>query len=241
MDTDLRERLAGFGSLPEAQLPVGEVALWLAYRDQPETRITRYMRHLETVAEHVASAGRGAQSLRDRVAALRDVIYRFHGYAGDDETYDDVQNANLIRVIDRRKGLPVALGILVLDAARAQGWDVCGLNFPGHFLLRLSLNGENTIVDPFQSLRRLGAEELQRVLERVHGRKVKLRPEFIRRVSDRDVLLRLQNNIKSRALGQRDLARAIEVLDSMVLIAPEQSALADELAQLRRRLKGRLN
>jgi len=241
MDTDLRERLAGFGALPETELPIGEVALWLAYRDAPEVRLSRYLRHLETMAEHVASAARGAQSLRDRVASLRDVIYRFHGYCGDDETYDDVQNANLVRVIDRRKGLPVALGVMVLNAARAQGWDICGLNFPGHFLLRLSLAGEHTIVDPFQALRRLGGEDLGRVLERVQGRKVRLRAEFIRSVSDRDVLVRLQNNIKSRALAQRDTARAIEVLESMVLIAPEQASLADELATLRRRQRGRLN
>ena len=42
-------------------------------------------------------------------------------YRGDEETYDDLDNANLMRVIERRKGLPVALGILYLYAARSQG------------------------------------------------------------------------------------------------------------------------
>jgi len=55
-------------------------------------------------------------------AALTQVMAEEHGYGGDRQHYDDLQNANLIRVIDRRRGLPVALGILYLHAARAQGW-----------------------------------------------------------------------------------------------------------------------
>ncbi len=35
-----------------------------------------------------------------------------HRYHGDTLTCHDLQNANPMRVIDRRKGLPVALGIL---------------------------------------------------------------------------------------------------------------------------------
>ena len=63
--------------------------------------------------------------------ALNDIILLKHGYSGDELTYDDLQNANLMRVIDRRKGLPVALGILYLHAARAQGWDRSVSAFPG--------------------------------------------------------------------------------------------------------------
>ena len=62
-------------------------------------------------------------------ALARTFCERFD-YRGDSETYDDTQNADLIRVIRRRRGLPVALGILYLHAARAQGWPAVGLNFP---------------------------------------------------------------------------------------------------------------
>ena len=45
---------------------------------------------------------------------LAEVIARSYGYRGDSDTYDDLQNADLVRVIERRKGLPVALSILYL-------------------------------------------------------------------------------------------------------------------------------
>ena len=65
--------------------------------------------------------------------ALAEVIARSYGYRGDTESYDDLQNADLVRVIERRKGLPVALSILYLDVARRQGWEAEGLAFPGAF------------------------------------------------------------------------------------------------------------
>jgi regulator of sirC expression with transglutaminase-like and TPR domain len=240
-DADIRERLAAFGALPDDKLSIAEAALWLAKRDLATANIGSYLHHLRVLADDVATASRGVDRLRGRVACLREVLFRQHKYVGDAESYDDLQNANLMRVIDRRKGLPVALGILAVHAARRQGWDICGLNFPGHFLLRVSLAGESVIVDPFERLRRLTAEELRALLARVHGRAVPLRAEFIRRVSDREILLRLQNNIKSRALASGDMPRAFDVLDSMVLIAPGNAGLNDELATLRARLKGKLN
>ena len=67
----------------------------------------------------------------------REVLFRIHGYAGDTETYDDIQTL-ISCVIDRRKGLPVALGILLIHMARAQGWSITGLVPTGHFHPRLT-------------------------------------------------------------------------------------------------------
>jgi regulator of sirC expression with transglutaminase-like and TPR domain len=87
----------------------------------------------------------------DRVAALTQVMAEEHGYNGDRQHYDDLQNANLIRVIDRRRGLPVALGILYLHAARAQGWRAAGINFPGHFLIAVEHDGERAHPRPVRA------------------------------------------------------------------------------------------
>ncbi|MCZ6863938.1 MAG: tetratricopeptide repeat protein [Alphaproteobacteria bacterium] len=49
------------------------------------------------------------------------------------------------------------------------------------------------------------------------------------------MLIRLQNNIKLRAIQDGDLARAAEILHTMVLIAPDQAASRCELAALHAR------
>ena len=95
--------------------------------------------------QHVAAmASDLADLVRRRGASpeqLAEVIARSYAYRGDGESYDDLQNADLVRVIERRKGLPVALSILYLHVARAQGWDAEGLAFPAHFLIRVGIDG----------------------------------------------------------------------------------------------------
>ena len=148
------------------------------------------------------------------------------------ETYDDPQNANLMRVIDRRKGLPVALGILAIHAGRTQGWEIAGLNFPGHFLLRLSKLGEDVLIDPFNEARLVVNEDLQKIFWRIHNQNMPEQSDFVQSVSDRDILVRLQNNIKIRALREGDKERAIKILQSIVLITPTSVEFLAELAML---------
>ncbi len=65
-----------------------------------------------------------------RAGALAGLMTGRWRYPGDRDSYDDPANANLIRVIERRRGLPVALGVLWLHCARAAGWDAFGVDFP---------------------------------------------------------------------------------------------------------------
>ena len=164
------------------------------------------------------------------------IILLKYGYSGDELTYDDLQNANLIRVVDRRKGLPVALGILYIHAARAQGWDMAGLAFPGHFLVRLSEGRERVIIDPFHGGTICGAAELRDLLKAATGRESQLLPEHYAAVSDRDVLLRLQNNLKARLLQAQDTQRALMVLETMLMLAPDLAELWYEAGMLHRHL-----
>src|SRR6202035_5412050 len=100
------------GTSPSPILPVAEAALALASFDRPRVGLARYRQHLDAVARDVGRhAGPGAD-LPARANALNEIVLLKYGYSGDELTYDDLQNANLMRVIAGRKGLPVALGIL---------------------------------------------------------------------------------------------------------------------------------
>jgi len=120
----------------------------------------------------------------------------------------------------------------VIHCARSRGWAVSGVNFPGHFLLRFAFEGESVLVDPFEKLQRWDMDDLAASLARFSGGKPEPKAEHIRSVPDRDVLLRLQNNIKTRALSSKDNDRAIDVLETMRLIAPGQFELIEELTML---------
>ncbi len=228
--------LRALGASDGRVLPIAEAALALASFERPRVDFARYREHLQAIARDVARHPGAAGNLAERAQALNEIILLKYCYSGDELTYDDLQNANLMRVVDRRKGLPVVLGILFIDAARAQGWDAAGLAFPGHFLIRLSQDAERLILDPFHHGQICGAAELRELLKAVVGPDSELSPQYYARVSDRDVLLRLQNNLKSRLLHQQRYARAVKVVETMLMLAPDLPELWREAALLHREL-----
>jgi regulator of sirC expression with transglutaminase-like and TPR domain len=168
--------------------------------------------------------------------ALAEVIARSYAYRGDSETYDDLQNADLAKVIERRKGLPVALSILYLHIARAQGWDAEGLAFPAHFLIRVGIDGARHVVDPFHEGVVREAAELRELLQKVLGPDAELTPAHFDPVFDRDVLLRLENNVRLRLARREDWPGAARSLERMLAVAPDRPELLFELGQLDARL-----
>jgi regulator of sirC expression with transglutaminase-like and TPR domain len=222
---EAKRTLQRIGAAPDDPFALGEAALALAALDRPRVPLDRYRRHLDELGNDISRISAGSVSLEDRRAALNNVLIDKHGYVGDQLNYDDLQNANLIHVIDRRKGLPVALGILYIHTARTQGWPISGLAFPGHFLLRLGNGGERLVLDPFHAGMARAPHELRDLLKAMSGSDAELRPEHYQEASDREILLRLQNNIKLRLVQQKDAAGAESIVMRMLMIAPEQTAL----------------
>jgi regulator of sirC expression with transglutaminase-like and TPR domain len=230
---EVEEALRRVGREDDSRIDLAEAALMLAAFGRPDAPVDPYRDHLGRLAVETAEAVSGANSLEDKVDAVNAVLFEHHGYQGDSKSYDDMQNADLMRVIDRRKGLPVALGILYIHVARAQGWRCDGTNFPAHFLVRLESEDAATMVDAFHGGQELDRDALERRLESLIGEGTELEPEYCAAVSNRAVLIRLQNNIKLRAMESGDVAHAAEILHTMILIAPHQAEPRCELAALR--------
>jgi regulator of sirC expression with transglutaminase-like and TPR domain len=201
----------------------------LAALDHPDRSLAAYTIHLDEMAAAASRDARTATQTEGVVEKLPALLKGRFCYDGDRVNYDDPKNADLIEVIERRRGLPVALGILYMHTARAAGCVATGLSAPGHFLVRLTVAGRDVILDPFNgsvmardklvappALRAAAVEEI----------------DVLEPVSDTDVLLRLQNNLKLRASEAGDHAKALIMAERMALIAPKRAELWLELARL---------
>jgi regulator of sirC expression with transglutaminase-like and TPR domain len=236
--TDPRAALDAIGSLPDTEIDIADAALHLARIDAPEADWQSARAHLSELAREIVAIAHDSPDdhLASRAAALSTLLASRHGYAGDSETYDDLANANLIGVIERRKGLPVALGILWLHAARAAGWAAHGADFPGHFLVALEGRGTQGVLDVFNAGMPLGAPALRALLKRVEGEAAELRPGLLRPMATRRVLLRLQQNIVTRRLRGSDLAGALACTEDMLRIAPDAADPWRQAAFMNQRL-----
>jgi regulator of sirC expression with transglutaminase-like and TPR domain len=236
--SDARTALEAIGVLPDTEIDIGDAALQLARIDVPDADWLAARAHLSDLArDAVELAGTiGTNDLSMRAEALAGLIAGRYAYSGDAETYDDPANANLIRVIERRKGLPVALGILWLHTARAAGWGAHGVDFPAHFLIVLEGKGTQAVIDVFGGGVTLDARDLRVLLKRVEGEQAELRPGLLRPMNVRRVLLRLQNNIMSRRVQAGDLAGALTCTEDMLRIAPDHADLWRQAAVMNQRL-----
>ncbi|MEQ8652815.1 MAG: transglutaminase-like domain-containing protein [Kiloniellales bacterium] len=231
---EVEAALAVMGRGEDQDINVAEAALLLAALDRPKVGLKHYRDHLQQIAEQLAE--RRAEGLEEQRQALNALLFDALGYAGDSETYDDLQNANLMRVIDRRRGLPVALTILYLHAARTQGWSADALRFPGHVVVRLSGSDGRVIVDPFNRGGRLDPQDLRHLVKAIGGAEAELTPDHVAAMSNREILLRLQNNIKLRRLQAGDHEGGLATQETMLRLAPGSWRLWREAAALNLRI-----
>lgn len=233
---DAKAALCRIGNRGDASFDLAAAALALASIDRPGVSLGRYTEHFDLLSADLGRISAGAKTLEDRIATLNHVIYATHGYQGDRRTYDDLQNANMMRVIDRRRGLPVALGILCTHAARAQGWEISGLRFPGHFLLRMEHAGRRAILDPFEQGAERSASDLRDLLRAQGDDSMELQPRHYESASDWEVLLRLQNNIRMRQMQSGNSRQAAQTIETMLWMAPDDKTLWREKALLDARI-----
>ncbi len=206
------------GEEEDADIDVAEAALALGVLDRPGVVIDKYRHHLERLASEFRP-GKTADATA-RAKALAEFLGHDMGYRGDDRNYDNLENANLLSVIDRRRGLPVALAILYLHVARACGWQAAAINFPGHVLFRIDGDRDRVMLDPFGGGRVVTPRDLRDLLKVTAGHQAELKPVFYEPLTNRALLVRLQSNIKIRVLKLGDMAKAADVLRRIVAVAP---------------------
>jgi regulator of sirC expression with transglutaminase-like and TPR domain len=240
-EVEARAALTAAGQLPDGEIDLAAVAIQFARIDAPEADWRAALAQLSVLAKQAVAAALADAAADEgdperRRAVLAAVLHGTLGFAGDSRTYDDLANANLIRVLERRQGLPVALGILWLHAAEAAGWNAQGVDFPGHFLVALEGSRGQALVDVFAGGAGLAAPDLRALLKRMEGEKAELRPGLLRPMSRRGVLLRLQNNIKLRRLRAGAIEAALACTEDMLRLCPDHAVLWREAGLMNRRL-----
>lgn len=231
MSFNARDILTESGTKDDGDINLFSVVMAFAASAHEGIDVDRYFRHMARVAQdagaryiELLNAGAGDDA-RTRLAALKHILADRESYTGDSQNYDDLQNADMIRVIDRRKGLPVALCLLYIHAGRLNGWTLDGLNFPGHFLARIEHNGERLVFDPFNGCAVMEAPDLRGLIKRIRGPSAELSAGFYTPCTNRDMLIRLQNNVKLRLIEAEDYDGALASVEMMRLLAPDEYRL----------------
>ncbi|CAN5316907.1 SirB1 family protein [soil metagenome] len=223
--------ISAYGLMEDEEIELDLAALDLSGLDHEGFDVAPHVRLLRDIAERLSVVGASARTSMEQAEALVAVLAVEFDFAGDVEAYDAPLNADLIRVLDRRRGLPVSLSILYVSAARRMGWTAFALNTPGHVLVRV---GEDApvIIDPFNGGGVVTPDRLVALLQRAMGQGSVPGAEHVAPMSNRAVLARLLINQALRAEQTGDLNRALIVYERMTAVAPDNPDGWWQLARL---------
>lgn len=226
--------VATIGLIDDEDILLDLASLALSHLDHENTDIAPYLKKLEEIEDRLCEEGRSAVLPRERAAVLAEVLHGEFGFVGDADSYDAPANADFIQVLDRRRGLPIALSILYVAIARRAGWSANVLNLPGHVLVEV---GEKApvVIDPFAGGGLVSEEKIAAICRTCLGKEGDASALRVFRMSNRNVLARLLNNQAVRAEDGNDPHRALTVYQRITQIAPRVLDAWQKLARLQLR------
>lgn len=222
------------GLLDDDEIELDHAALALSELDHEGIDLEPHYALLEEIGERLEDFAE-AETPKEQAEALAQVFHGEFGFDGDADSYDAPLNADLIRVLERRRGLPVSLALLYVAAARRMGWSAFATNTPGHVLVRIgdaASDGPPCLIDPFHGGALVSDERLAALLYGVLGPGGVPGPEHVAPMANRGVLVRLLLNQASRAERGGDPVRALAVYERMTVVAPDNADGWWELARL---------
>lgn len=207
-------------SRPDSRIDLAAGSLLIAAEEYPQLPLAPYLRRLDLLADRLGDRLAGETAPTIVLQELCRVLFREEGFRGNADAYYDPRNSFLNDVLDRRLGIPITLGIVMLEVGWRAGLPLSGINFPGHFLVRYDGEVARLLIDPFDGGRVRWEDEGQELLDRVYGGMVRMRDEFLRPATRTDILARVLTNLKTIYLNTRDDDRALRAVDRILLLRP---------------------
>jgi len=201
------------------QFPAERAAALLARLAYPDLTVESVLTQIEALAQSARTAlpdplRAALESKPDEDQTVKALLaigefWRTQGFKGDAENFYDPKNSWLPDVLERRRGLPIAMAVLYVALCKRLGLRAEGVGLPYHFIARVEVptrDGTGYLyVDPFNGARPLDLDDCKRLVEA--GGQTFEPAEHLKPATTRDILVRMCNNL----LGTYDqLKRTLE-------------------------------
>ncbi|MHB1556199.1 MAG: SirB1 family protein [Isosphaeraceae bacterium] len=224
---EFRRLIAG-----DPEVDPARVALELAADAYPGLDIEDYLARIAALSERVRPRCPSNAGAREVLGQVNWVLFVEEELRGNQEDYYDPRNSYLNEVLDRRLGIPISLSVLYWAIARPLGVSVAGLNFPGHFMLRVDDGEETLFVDPFHSGAILDREACRRRLSEILQQPVDLSDEMTAPAPLAVVVTRMLRNLKSIYLRAEDVPSVLPIQRRLVALNPLDAEEVHDLGVL---------
>lgn len=193
-----------------------EVAIFtLARFGNPTLRISEYEKKLDHFAKMVGPQIRFKLDEKKKMKRLLKFIFEDLNFRGDTDNYHAPQNCFMNQVIDRRKGLPISLSLIVMFISRRLEMPFFGINMPIHFMLNYVGEKEELLIDPYDNGAIVTYDQCYFFLKKNN---LEPRPEHFQIATNLDIVLRCIRNLIHSYERAEELNR-VEDLQKLLHIA----------------------
>jgi regulator of sirC expression with transglutaminase-like and TPR domain len=225
--------LSYFASLVQSDehFPLLEAAASLAQDEEPSLDVQHVLDDVERLLRRVQARLPEEADDLTRLAILTKVFYQDLGFGANTNNYYAPENTYLNEVLRTRLGIPISLAVIWLELAQALGLEAQGISFPGHFLVKVTLNDGLVVMDPLTG-ESLGLDNLSERLSPFRDPADQSAAAdldegetplglYLQACPARDVLARMLRNLKEIFRSEADWPRMLQVLDRLVILLPE--------------------
>jgi regulator of sirC expression with transglutaminase-like and TPR domain len=162
-------------------------------------------------------------STPQQLQQLNTLFFTELGFAGQPGNLLASNYALMDQVMLYRNGCAVCLCILYCHLARAMGLDARGVSFPGHYLVRVRLSDRQYQFMDALTGKSLSWPELERLYQQIaaDGQEENMPADIVIPATDRDMLIRLLQNLKGAFINQDQFQQALTVSDLLVTLSPD--------------------
>ena len=225
--------LSYFASLVQSDehLPLLEAAASLAQDEEPTLDVQQVLDDVARLLKRVTARLPDDADDLTRLAILTQVFHKDLGFGVNANDYYAPENSYLNEVLRMRRGIPISLAVIWLELAQALDLQAQGISFPGHFLVKVTLEGGLVVLDPLTG-ESLGVDTLAERLGPYRDPADRMAsPDldegetplglYLQACPPRDVLARMLRNLKEIFRSQEDWRRMLQVQDRLVVLLPE--------------------
>ena len=209
---------------------LAEAALVIARIEYPQLDASAYLARLDRMGDaarrrierQVDESGDGATP--SCVKGLNAYLFDDERFVGNRNRYEDPRNSCLNEVLDRRTGIPITLSVVYVEVGRRAGLRVDGINFPGHFLVRVPADTGRRhgrlIIDPFDGGTMLSEHECRLLLQKHVGSEVAFSKSLLAPATRPQIIVRMLLNLKRIYVHMRSFPQARDVTELLLAVTP---------------------
>lgn len=217
-----------FASLVQSDLdfPLLEAAICIAHDEYPELDVQSVLGEVDQlfvrIRRRIPSDAVPLQKLR----LLNQFFFHDLAFGANANDYYDPDNSFIHAVLQKRRGIPIALAVVWMELAQGLGLSVRGVAFPGHFLVRVDLPLGQAVIDPLDG-KSLSREVLVERLEPFRRRTGRVDDAdaplglFLQTAPSRDIIGRMLHNLKEIYRAQQDWRRMLATQERLIVLLPE--------------------